>query len=88
LREAVERRGETGVFRDVRGVDAVVIRQRQGPRTARLDRDSLDIKARQGAGGEQRIANEIAVVDLLYGDDRLARWVPMKTLPVRSAIGA
>ena len=47
------------------GVDAVMIRQRQRPRSARLDSDSLHIKAGQRAGSEQRIAQQIALVNLL-----------------------
>jgi len=35
------------------GVDAVMIRQRQRPRSARLERDSLHIKAGQRAGSER-----------------------------------
>ena len=45
----------------------VVVRQRQRPGAARRDRDRLDIEARQGAGGEQRIVEQVAVVHLLHG---------------------
>ena len=50
-----------------------MVRQRQRPGAARLDRDRLDIEAGQSAGGEQRIAQQIAVVNFLHGDDGLLR---------------
>src|ERR1700682_6313578 len=67
------RRGEPGVFGHMRGVDAVMIGQWQRPGAARLDRNRLDIEAGQRAGGEQRIAQQIAVVKFLHGDDGLLR---------------
>src|SRR3984885_4159208 len=67
------RGGEPGVFGHMRGVDAVMIGQRQRPGAARLDRNRLDIEAGQRSGGEQRIVQQIAVVDFLHGDDGLSR---------------
>ena len=68
----------------------------QAPRSATAI--ALDIEAGQRAGGERRIVEQIAVVDLL--DRRRwcapphapwstsSRWRPIQTLPSRSAIGA
>src|ERR1700732_3050864 len=67
------RRGEPGIFGHMRSVDAVVIGQRQRPGAARLDCNRLDIEAGQRAGREQRIAQQIAVVNFLNGDDCLLR---------------
>src|SRR5580698_7995969 len=63
------RGGEPGVFGHMRGVDAVMIGQRQRPGAARLDRNRFDIEAGQRAGGEQRIAQQITVMNFLHGDD-------------------
>jgi hypothetical protein len=52
------RLGKPRVFGKMHGVDAVMIRQRQRPRSARLESDSLHIKAGQRAGSEQRIAQQ------------------------------
>src|SRR5580704_7652842 len=67
--------GEPSIFGHMRGVDAVMIGQRQRPGAARLDRNRFDIETRQRPGSEQRIAQQIAVVNFLHGDDRLLRRV-------------
>src|SRR6202161_2467707 len=54
------RGGEPGIFGHVRGIDAVMIGQRQRPGAARLDRNRFDIETGQRAGGELRVAQQIA----------------------------
>src|SRR3984957_8823705 len=71
--KAFGRRGKLGIFGHMRGVDAIMIGQRQRPGAARLDRNRLDIEAGQRTGGEQRIVQQIAVVNFLHGDDGFLR---------------
>ena len=56
LREAFGRRGKLRVFFQMRGIDAVMVGQRQRPGAAWRHRDGLDIEAGQGAGGVERLA--------------------------------
>src|SRR5215468_9891762 len=50
LRKTFRRCREMCVFAHMRGVDPVAVRQRQRPGAAPLDRDGIDIEARQSAG--------------------------------------
>src|SRR5882672_733611 len=72
-RKALRRRGELGVVRQVRAVGRIMIEQRQRPSAARRDRDGLDVEARHRAGGEERIFEQVAVVQLLNGRNRARR---------------
>src|SRR6516164_8901355 len=73
--ETLGRRGELGVFGQVRRVGGVMVRQRQRPGAARRDRDRFQIKAAERAGGEQRILEQICLVQFLDRDDRLGGGV-------------
>src|SRR6266567_4453947 len=70
-REALRCRGKLGVFGKMRAVSRVVVEQRQRPSATRRHGDGLDIEARHGAGGEKRVFEQIALVNLLHGCDRV-----------------
>src|SRR5215472_5004092 len=53
--EAFGRRGELGVFGEMRLVGGVVVGERQRPGTARRHRDGFQIKPAERAGGEQGV---------------------------------
>src|SRR3954447_26081786 len=64
-RKALRRCGKLGVLGQVRAVGRIVVEQRQRPGAARRNREGLDVKTRHRAGGEKRIFQQVAVVQLL-----------------------
>ena len=81
----------------MRAIGGIMIGQRQRPGAAFGDRNRFHIKARQRARGENRVGEQIAVMDfstvtIVFVDacDSVARSRvrPIQTLPSRSAIGA
>src|SRR6202011_3311026 len=62
--KAFRRRGEPGVFGEMRLVGGIMVGQRQRPGAARRDRDRFQIKPAERAGGEQRVFEQIRLVQL------------------------
>src|SRR6202040_2430730 len=69
--KAFRRRGKPRVFAQVRLVGGIMVGQRQRPGAARRDRDRFQLETPERAGGEQRILEQIRLVQLLDGDDGL-----------------
>src|SRR6185437_15215681 len=71
--EPIRRRGERGVFGEMRLVALVLAGERQRPGAPRRHGDGLDIEGGEDAGRACLAGEEIAVMDALDGDDGLRR---------------
>src|SRR5262245_12166843 len=72
-REALRRRGQAGVFREVGRVLRIMVGEAQRPSAVRLHRDGLDVEAAERAGGKLGIVEQVAVVQLLDRHHGLGR---------------
>src|SRR5216683_494650 len=71
--ETIRRRGQRGIFGEMRLVALVFAGKRQRPGTPRRHGDRLDIEGGEHAGGARLAGEEIAVMDALDGDDCFRR---------------